>query len=124
MQTERKKFHKHDESERDVNSLIPRPKNPIGVDEAIEIFVERVRKIDYVHEIRCLQQGSNHEVWTIIDMPRGEYELMSPIIKIEGDLLRRMDDFTLGFRIVKVEALNYENALDGSSQLWKRPDAR
>ena len=123
MQTEQKKVHKHDESERDANGLIPRPKNPIGVDEAIRIFVERVQEIEYVNEIRCVKQGANHEIWTIITMPRGKYELMSPIIKVEGDLLRRMEDFRLGFRIVDRGVVSYENALSGSSLLWKRSNA-
>ncbi len=124
MRTERAKLHTHDESEHDIYRLIPRPENPIRVDEAIEMFVERVQKIEYVDEIRCVRQGANHEVRTIITMPRGKYELMSPIIKIEGDVLRRMEEFTLGFRIVNIESVNYENPLGGSPLLWKKADAK
>ena len=57
-------------------------------------------------------------------MPRGKYELMSPIIKIEGDLLRRMEDFRLGFRILDVESVDYGSAFNDGSLLWKKPDAR
>ncbi len=124
MQTERKKYHKHDESERDAYRLLPKPENPIGIDEAIEIFVKHVQKIDYVDEVRCYQRGGCHEVWTIITAPRGEYELMSPIIEIEGDVLRRIEDLTLGFRIINIESVDYENAFSGSSSLWKKPDAK
>ena len=54
MQTERRMSHRHDESERDS---LPRPENPIGVDEAVEMFVEKVSRIEYVDEIRCYQRG-------------------------------------------------------------------
>ena len=87
MQTERKKLHRHDESER---GLLPRPENPIGVDEAVEMFVEKVSRIEYVDEIRCLKRGHLHEVWTIFTAPRGQYGLELPIIRIENELLERL----------------------------------
>ena len=52
MTTNRKKLHKHGERERDNNrvgqdsgeaplNLLPGPRNPIGVDEAVDMFIEK-----------------------------------------------------------------------------------
>ncbi len=131
MQAKQTKTHSHGiapESRPAANDLAKKSVDAIEVDEALSLFVERVRAIEYVDEIRCVQLDSGHEVWTFISAPPFKAELRFPIYDVEWEVTERVSEPLLDFRVVNTRELDRNSgkaiAPEGSLMLWKKVDAK
>ncbi len=131
MQAKQTKTHSHGiapESRPSASDLAKKSADAIGVDEALGLFVERVRAIEYVDEVRCVQEGNSHEVWTFISAPPFEAELRFPIYDLEWEVTERISEPLLDFRVVNTmeSKCNGEATIApaGSLLLWKKADAK
>lgn len=130
MQAKQTKTHSHGnalESRPAANDLAKKSVDAIEVDEALSLFVERVRAIEYVDEIRCVQVDSGHEVWTFISAPPFKAELRFPIHDVEWEITERVAEPVLDFRVINTRELEYDSetaiAPASSLLLWKKVDA-
>ena len=106
-----------------ANDLPSKSAVAIDIDEALRLFVDRVRAIEYVDEIRCVREGGYYEVWTFISSPPFEAELRFPIYDVEWEITERVSEPTLDFRVVNTRELDCEDesmiAPAGGRLLWK-----
>ena len=103
------------------------PRKLTSPEEVIEAYVERVKAIPAVREVRLL--GGDLEepgptVWTVIAAPPFDFEARRPMYEAEAEILRAAGGPLVGFRLVNLEELRpgvLETLFAPSDKvLWRR----
>lgn len=100
------------------------------LEDACDIFVDRVKNITGVQEVFLVNDPENYPViWTIMSTKRLNFEARSPIYGVECDLLRMPYMPIWDFRILNLQETASDNLWDylpseSSKSLWKREYAQ
>lgn len=92
--------------------------------QACDLYVNFVKKIDIVQEVRRIETGEGVAIWTIISAPPFEDDLRDPIYDAQIEVFQRLDRHIVGFRVLNVREYP-EDSLDkivplDSQVVWKR----
>ena len=100
------------------------------LEDACDIFVDKVKNITGVQEVFLVNDPENYPVmWTIMSTERLNFEARSSIYGVECDLLRMPYMPILDFRILNLQETTSDNLWDylpseSSKSLWKREYAQ
>ncbi len=98
----------------------------MSLEDACDLFVDRVKNIVGVQEVFLVIDPEHHPViWTIMYAERFKFDARSPIYGVECDLLRIPHMPILDFRILNLQETTSNNLwdylpLESSRSLWKR----
>jgi hypothetical protein len=92
--------------------------------QAYDLYLKRMKKIDIVQEVRCVEDKGGITIWTIISAPPFEYDLRDPIYDAQIEVFQRLDRPVVDFRVLNVREYPEDSLTKvvptNVQSMWKR----